>query len=55
MDMDACHIMFGRPWQYDVDAKHSSSSNLYLLEKGEIKHNLVSFTRKNQPKALQAE
>ena len=51
--MDACHILFRRPWQYDVDAKHLGRSNLYQLEKGGIKHTLVPFTRKNPPKALQ--
>ena len=34
VNMDACHILFRRPWQYDVDAKHSGRSNLYQLEKG---------------------
>ena len=34
VDMDACHILFGLPWQNDVDAKHSGMSNLYQLEKG---------------------
>ena len=29
VDMDACHILFGCPWQYNVDAKHSGRSNLY--------------------------
>ena len=51
VDMDACHILFGSPWQYNVDAKHLGRSNLYQLEKGGIKYTLVSFTRKNQPKA----
>ena len=55
VDMDACHILFGRPWQYDVGAKHSGRSNLNQLEKGGIKYTLVPFTRKNQPKALQVE
>ena len=55
VDMDACHILFGHPWQYDVDAKHSGRSNLYQLEKMGIKYTLVPFTRKNQPRALQAE
>ena len=45
VDMDACHILFGRPWQYDVDAKHSSRSNLYQLEKGGINYTLVPFTK----------
>ena len=38
-----------------MDVKHSNMSNLYQLEKGGIKYTLVPFTRKNQPKALQAE
>ena len=37
VNMDACHILFGRSWQYDVDAKHSSKSNLYQLEQWGIK------------------
>ena len=55
VDMDACHNLFGRPWQYDVDAKHSGRSNLYQLEKERIKYTLVPFTRNNQPKALRVE
>ena len=55
VDMNVCHILFRLPWQYDMDAKHSGKSNLYQLEKGGIKYALVPFTRKNQPKALQAE
>ena len=35
VDMDACHILFGLPWKYDVDAKHLGRNNLYQLEKGE--------------------
>ena len=38
-----------------MDAELSGRSKLYQLEKGGIKYKLVSFTRKNQPKALQAE
>ena len=52
MDMDACHILFERPWQYDVDAKQLGRSTLYQLEKGGIKYTLVSLTRKNQLEAL---
>ena len=36
--MDACKLMFGRPWQYDLDAQHIERENVYRLEKdgGEI-------------------
>ncbi|XP_020262738.1 uncharacterized protein LOC109838727 [Asparagus officinalis] len=27
--MDACHVLLGRPWQYDVDAKHGDKKNEY--------------------------
>nr|GMC71415.1 homeobox protein cut-like [Ipomoea batatas] len=29
IDMDACHILLGRPWQFDVDATHHGRENLY--------------------------
>ena len=29
--MDACHIILGRPWQYDVDAQHKSWDNIYIV------------------------
>ena len=38
-----------------MDAKHLGKSNLYQLEKERIKYTLVPFTKKNQPKTLQAE
>ncbi|XP_074278625.1 uncharacterized protein LOC141602220 [Silene latifolia] len=30
--MDACHILLGRPWQYDRDELHRGSSNEYELK-----------------------
>ena len=29
VDMDASHLLFGRPWEYDVDAKHHGRNNSY--------------------------
>lgn len=29
VDMDASHILLGRPWQYDVDATHCSLESSY--------------------------
>jgi len=31
VDVDTCHILFGRPWQYDVDATHKSKENIYIF------------------------
>ncbi|XP_020541435.2 uncharacterized protein LOC110011182 [Jatropha curcas] len=36
VDMDACGVLLGRPWQVDVDALHKGRENSYL------------FTRKNK-------
>ena len=27
--MDACHLLLGRPWQFDRDAIHNGRSNTY--------------------------
>jgi hypothetical protein len=33
--MSACHLLLGRPWQYDLDATHSGHSNHYsFVHKG---------------------
>ena len=47
VDMDACYILFGCPWQYDVDAKHSGRSNVYQLKKDGVTYTLLPFSRKN--------
>jgi len=31
VDMDKCHILLGRPWQYDVEAIHRERENIYML------------------------
>lgn len=31
VDMDACHILLGRPWQHDVDATHKGRKNVYIF------------------------
>ena len=33
--MNACHLLLGRPWQYDLDATHGGRSNTYsFIHKG---------------------
>jgi hypothetical protein len=29
VDMDASHVLLGRPWQFDVDATHKGRDNSY--------------------------
>lgn len=31
VDMDACHVLLGRPWQHDVDATHKGRQNICVL------------------------
>nr|GEZ90466.1 putative nucleotidyltransferase, ribonuclease H [Tanacetum cinerariifolium] len=32
VDMEACHVLLGRPWQHDVDATYQGNSNMYLFK-----------------------
>jgi hypothetical protein len=31
--MDVCHVLLGRPWQYDRNVVHDGRMNTYTLEK----------------------
>jgi hypothetical protein len=31
VEMNACHLILGRPWQYDVDAQHKGRDNIYIV------------------------
>ena len=37
VEMDACHIILGRPWQYDVDATYRGRDNVYVFMKSDLK------------------
>ena len=41
MPMDVCHILLGRPWQFDNSAVHDGKTNCYKFVKDGIKHMLV--------------
>ncbi|GJS75353.1 putative nucleotidyltransferase, ribonuclease H [Tanacetum coccineum] len=32
VDMEACHVLLGRPWQHDVDSTHQRKLNMYLFK-----------------------
>ncbi|GKC12050.1 transposon ty3-I gag-pol polyprotein [Tanacetum coccineum] len=32
VDMEACHVLLGRPWQHDVDSTHQGKSNMYFFK-----------------------
>ena len=53
VEMDAWHLILGRPWQYDVDATHKCKDNVYVFFKngkkivlGPIKEGSVLKTSK---------
>ena len=34
VDMNSCHVLLGRPWQYDCRAVHDCVRNVFNIEKG---------------------
>ncbi|PKI31369.1 hypothetical protein CRG98_048239, partial [Punica granatum] len=52
VDMEACHLLFGRPWQYDTDAKHHGKENMYQLVKEGVRYTLVPLSEKPRPEAV---
>lgn len=48
--MDACHLLFGRPWRYDVNAQHSGRENTYKLKKEGIKFTLLPLKMRSPTK-----
>ena len=41
VEMDACCLILGRPWQYDVDATHRCKDNVYVFFKNGGKLSLI--------------
>eukprot|EP00253_Pinus_taeda_P023790 PITA_23790 len=58
MPMDVCHILLGRPWQYDRKVTHDGVLNYYKFEKDGVRHTLVPIREEkeaaevNETKAL---
>ncbi|KAL1212109.1 hypothetical protein V5N11_018709 [Cardamine amara subsp. amara] len=44
LPMEASHILFGRPWQYDRQVTHEGSTNRYAFEFKGKRHTLVPMT-----------
>eukprot|EP00253_Pinus_taeda_P014423 PITA_14423 len=51
MPMDVCHILLGRPWQYDRKVVHNGKMNCYKLVKDGIKHTLVPIKEEETTEA----
>jgi hypothetical protein len=39
--MDVCHVLLGRPWQYDRNVIYNGRENTFALEKEGRKHTLI--------------
>ena len=50
-----CHLILGRPWQYNVDATHRCKDNVYLFFKNDRKINLGPIKDSSLPKASKVE
>ena len=44
--MDVCHLLLGRPWQYDINLIHDGRKNTYTLEKNGRTHMLLPIKDK---------
>jgi hypothetical protein len=44
--MDVCHILLGRPWQFDRNVIHDGRKNTYTLEKNGRTHMLLLIKEK---------
>ena len=47
--MDACHILLGRPWQYDRKAKHDGFLNTYSFKKDGVHIVLAPLDTRQDP------
>jgi hypothetical protein len=46
--MDVCHILLGRPWQYDQNVSHDGRKNIYTLERNGRTHVLFPIEDKEE-------
>ena len=44
--VDVCHLLFGRPWKYDINVVHDGRNNTYTLEKNGRTHMLLLIKEK---------
>ena len=51
MPMDVCHILLGRPWQFDRKVVHDGRTNCYKFVKDGVKHTLVPIKEEGTAEA----
>ncbi|XP_059630408.1 uncharacterized protein LOC132273461 [Cornus florida] len=53
--MDVCHILLGRPWQYDRSVTHDGRKNTYSFKMGKLEIFLLPSKEEKTPKSSQEE
>ena len=48
IEMDACHFLLGRPWQFAMEAVHEGKRDVYSFEMNGKKHSLYPFKGKKE-------
>lgn len=41
--MDACHLLLGHPWKYDVQSQHDGKTNSFLITKNGRRYKMDTF------------
>ena len=47
--MDACHLLLGRPWQYDRNVSHDGLKNMYSFVKDNVLIVLTALKQESKP------
>nr|GEV27616.1 reverse transcriptase domain-containing protein [Tanacetum cinerariifolium] len=53
VEMDVCHILLGRPCEFDVNATHEGKDNTYSFQVNGVKQILVPLIKNSKPKVLE--
>lgn len=51
MSMDVCHILLGRPWQFDRKVMHDGKTNCYKFVKDGVKDTLKPMKEEDTAEA----
>lgn len=51
LPMDACHILLGRPWQFDRQAIHDGAKNAYSFKKDGVTFKIQSILEEGEKRA----
>lgn len=55
VDMDACYVLLGRPWQFDTDVIHLDRKNVYLFTWLDKKTTVIPSNGVDRPKVSKVE